>query len=151
MTSIKVDVEGGRDWGAALRIKGAAVTAATRYATAEAGREVKRGMVRRLTMRRHPPGTPTPAPPGGPPAAVSGKLADSVAVGTVRRGFGRGVYEVIVAPHRVYARIQQQGGRTGRNHATVLPARPYLKPRTRAEMESVKRIYLRAWREAIKA
>jgi phage gpG-like protein len=28
----------------------------------------------------------------------------------------------------VYSRIQELGGRTGRNHATYLPPRPYMRP-----------------------
>ena len=51
----------------------------------------------------------SPSPPGTPPARVTGTLARSV-----RRGPGHRIslysYSVPVAPHTVYARIQQLGG-----------------------------------------
>lgn len=51
----------------------------------------------------------SPSPPGTPPARVSGTLARSI-----RRGPGHPTgaysYMITVAPHTVYARIQQLGG-----------------------------------------
>lgn len=69
---------------------------------------------------RHAPGTKTPSAPGSPPAQITAELRASVKVfGPKRKGFG--VYEVMVGPTMVYARIQDQGG----GH---LPARPYMMP-----------------------
>lgn len=88
----------------------------------EAGVGVIRG---NLTRRSHPPGTPTPSPPGQPPARISGLLAGSVAAETPQGGGG--VWRARVGPHGVvYAAIQQYGGRAGRHHASDLPPRPYL-------------------------
>jgi hypothetical protein len=54
-------------------------------------------------------GGDSPSPPGTPPARVTGTLARSVRVepGTQIREYAAGSS---VAPHTVYARIQQQGG-----------------------------------------
>ena len=56
----------------------------------------------------HPPVTYTPAPPGRPPAMMTGKLAASV-TRTPGSGSG-GVATAAVAPHTVYASTQQWGG-----------------------------------------
>jgi phage gpG-like protein len=57
----------------------------------------------------------SPSPPGTPPARVTGTLARSI-----RRGGGHPVGEyafmVSVAPHTVYARIQQLGGHIRPKH-----------------------------------
>lgn len=89
----------------------------------------------------------SPSPPGTPPARVTGTLARSV-----RRTPGHRLslysYTVSVAPHTVYARIQQLGGRVTAKHtmtdgrlgylrwedkrgvhyrrSVVLPKRPYM-------------------------
>lgn len=90
---------------------------------------------------------PSPSPPGTPPARVSGTLARSVRTTDPVR-VGEASAEVSVAPHTVYARIQQYGGvirarhltRDGRpgflrwedksgvhyRHTVTLPARPYM-------------------------
>lgn len=71
----------------------------------------------------HAAGTQTPSSPGSPPAVITGTLRRSYRTeGPERVGFGK--YTAVVGPTVVYARIQELGGDTGRNHATHLPARP---------------------------
>jgi phage gpG-like protein len=84
---------------------------------------------------------PSPSPPGTPPARRTGRLAGSVKPkAAVLVGDGRA--ESSVAPHMVYARIQQNGGvivpvrakalrwkdKNGVHFArkVKLPARPYM-------------------------
>lgn len=84
---------------------------------------------------------PSPSPPGEPPARRTGTLARSVrAEPAVAAGAGRATSSV--APHTVYARIQQKGGvivpvrakvlrwKEGGKYRyarrVVLPARPYM-------------------------
>ncbi len=95
-----------------------------------------------LTRYAHPAHTRTPSPPGQPPAMISGALAASVTAvpGASSGAIGR----ASVAPHTVYAAIQEYGGpmhaRPGRymhwisdgidyyaKHV-ILPPRPYLRP-----------------------
>ncbi|GAA4626872.1 hypothetical protein GCM10023196_036890 [Actinoallomurus vinaceus] len=103
------------------------VSAATEAASAAMGAVGKESTQTELSRLSHPPGTPTPSPPGRPPAMVSGDLHDSVtATTTVPLGPVR--FVTVVGATTVYARIQQFGGWAGRNHATYLPARPYLEP-----------------------
>lgn len=90
-------------------------------------REVATNELRRYS---HPPGTPTPSPPGEPPALVTGTLRRSVHA-TAPRQTGPGRWEVEAGGSVVYARIQELGGVTGRGHRTRLPARPYLRPAAR--------------------
>jgi hypothetical protein len=80
-----------------------------------------------LELTSHPPGTATPSRPGSPPSRVSGHL-QSTAQAREPFQIGDAVWEGHMAPDAVYARIQELGGRCGRGHATVLPARPYIAP-----------------------
>ena len=91
------------------------------------GRQAEIEVTRQLVKRTHPRGTPTPSPPGQPPAKISGDLGDSVKA-TLPRQVGGGLWMTEVGGHIVYWRIQGMGGVTGRNHATTLPPRPSLKP-----------------------
>jgi phage gpG-like protein len=85
--------------------------------------EVKLNELRRYT---HEAGTPTPSPPGEPPAMISGDLRGSVLPEPpVSRGL---VSSVTVGGTVICARIQELGGWAGRGHASYLPARPYIKP-----------------------
>ena len=84
---------------------------------------------------------PSPSPPGTPPARRTGTLARSVVTEPARLT-GAGKAESSVAPHTVYARIQQLGGdiypvrakilhwkdKSGHHYAkhVHLPARPYM-------------------------
>lgn len=99
-----------------------------------------------LVRYTHPPQTKTPSPPGAPPALVTGTLRRSVVpeLATVAGPVAR----ASVAPHTVYARIQELGGdiypvrakflrwtEDGITHYSKhvrLPARPYMRPTTAA-------------------
>lgn len=98
-----------------------------RAAAKAMGEQAEIEVVRQLVKRTHGRGTPTPSPPGQPPAKISGDLADSVRAEPARSA-GAYRWASEVGGHTVYARIQGMGGVTGRNHATTLPPRPYLKP-----------------------
>lgn len=80
---------------------------------------------------------PAPSPPGTPPARRTGTLARSVRTNPAVGGGTRAVSRV--APHTVYARIQQLGGtirvvrakvltdgKTFFGTQVTLPARPYM-------------------------
>lgn len=152
MTGVSVRQSGAREWRDALRLMGLRVDRATRDATILSGHAVERTTKLYLRTYTHPAGTPTPSPPGGPPALVSGDLYRSVRQSpTVRRG--RGKYATAVGPDRFltrYLRIQELGGRAGRDHRARLPARPYLKPSTRAALATIHKTYVQHWREAIR-
>lgn len=101
------------------RADGAGGHAAVKAMTGVAREEIQR----RLGLRSHARGTPTPAAPGQPPARISGWLHDSMQE-AIPTG-GGGVWRSWVGSGVVYARIQHAGGRTGRGHKTYLPPRPY--------------------------
>jgi hypothetical protein len=101
----------------------AAVTAAALAMALDFTAEVK---TNELTRYTHAEGTPTPSPPGEPPALISGALRGSVyPQPPVSEGAQA---EVTVGGTVIYARIQELGGWAGRGHASYLPPRPYLKP-----------------------
>ena len=56
----------------------------------------------------HPPVTHTPAPPGRPPAIMTGRLRGSVTMAGPTGGGGVGLASV--APHTIYAATQEWGG-----------------------------------------
>ena len=99
------------------------------------------GMIEReekvqLRKRTHPLGTPSPSPPGEPPALVTGHMRASWRTNNARQ----------VGAHRfrghggnttVQARIQELGGRTGAGHRTRLPPRPYLAPAVHAKRREI--------------
>jgi hypothetical protein len=108
--------------------------------------EMYRRRVSRVTLRRysHSYGTSTDSPPGQPPAWVLGALARSV---TAVMGAASGITATVrVAPHTIYARIQELGGvvtarrarylRFSQNGNVIysrrveLPPRPYMRPTT---------------------
>lgn len=99
-------------------------------AAAAMATEAERAMKAKLSERSHPPRTPTPSPPGSAPAIITGTLRRSV-TGTPPRQTGTYRWETTAGPTVVYSRIQELGGRTGRNHATYLPPRPYVSPAMR--------------------
>lgn len=97
-----------------------------RAAAQAMGKAAADAIQRNLIRRSHSRGTPTPSPPGQPPAKISGDLRDSVRP-ELPRMQGGGVWVSVVGPHGVvYAAIQQYGGRAGRHHASDLPPRPYM-------------------------
>src|SRR5512146_97655 len=86
------------------------------------GEAVAREARAQLSRSSHQLGTVSPAPPGEPPAMVTGRLRDSVAVKVLSDGV------VQVGATTPYARIQELGGTSGRGGVTELPSRPYLIP-----------------------
>jgi hypothetical protein len=83
----------------------------------------------------------SPSPPGTPPARVTGTLARSV-----RRGPGHRVsmyaYSVPVAPHTVYARIQQLGGHIYPRHTTEDGRLGYLRWESGGKVHFSQHVYL---------
>lgn len=95
-----------------------------------------------LVRYSHPPFTHTDSPPGQPPALVTGTLRRSVTPELAAGGGPRATASV--APHTVYARIQELGGNIypvrrkflrwvedGSVHFSkhvYLPPRPYMAP-----------------------
>lgn len=84
---------------------------AVRDAATAMGQQFQRDVVRSMHG-------PAPSPPGTPPARRSGTLARSVRPTKVRMSGFRAT--VSVAPHTVYARIQQKGGTIRVKRAKVL-------------------------------
>lgn len=111
----------------ALQHLGDLAKAATRSAAEGMGAAAQRAIQQQLGTSSHAPGTRTPSAPGSPPALVTGQLRRSV-----RRTFsastGEATWETHIAPTTVYARIQELGGRAGRDHRSTLPPRPYVAP-----------------------
>lgn len=126
-----------------------AAMAAPDAATAMALAYQRHLVTQTLVRYTHPPRTKTPSPPGAPPALVTGTLRRSVrvepAAGLVRA-------TARVAPHTVYARIQELGGHIypvrakalrwvedGTVHFArhvYLPPRPYMAPALRETVAS---------------
>lgn len=110
------------------RLKKKAAGPAARDVAKAMGTAYQRDVViRELSRYSHPPGTGTPSPPGFPPARVTGQLAISIRTDPPIQ-VGSASWKTRVGPTAVYGRIQELGGVTGRNHATRLPPRPYLRP-----------------------
>jgi hypothetical protein len=147
MVEVSVQHSGEQAWRDALSLMAIRVDRATARATTTAVRLVERSTRVYLLTYQHPPGTPTPAPPGGPPARVSGDLVRSMHSERTRF-IRRAVYSGETGPRTAYGRIQELGGHAGRNHRVRLSARPYLKPRTRAELVRITFTYRDAWAEA---
>jgi phage gpG-like protein len=110
----------------ALRRMQARAPAGVKAAAAAMGLAMETAAKLELSRVSHSRGTPTPSPPGSPPALISGALRRSV----ITRPDAASGYRasVTVGGTIVYARIQELGGRAGRNHASLLPPRPYLRP-----------------------
>ena len=117
--------------------------AAIQVATRKSGDVVKQNAQTVLSAHgSHLPGTKTPSNPGNPPAMISGQLLDSVEAGPViRKGFK--TYTVAISPNTVYARIQELGGLSGRNLATLTPARPYMRPTAETSRMDIAMIFAR--------
>ncbi len=149
MPDITVNVRGVAEVDAALDRMALRIRSATRSAVRDGMRLAQRRAFVQLSRYSHPPHTPTPSPPGQPPARISGHLRgslDPTGPYPVNGGFGGKV-----GPTAVYSRIQELGGVTGRGHSVTLPPRPYLGP-TRAALVtdgSLRRIFVGAWRRAL--
>ena len=121
----------------AARVPAAAAAAANAMANAE-----QRYLVTNVLIRyTHPMYTKTPSPPGQPPALVTGTLRRSLRIVPAPPAART---TASLAPHTVYARIQEVGGtiypvrrkflrwvEDGTVHfarKVTLPARPYMLP-----------------------
>lgn len=102
-----------------------ALDGAVAFAITKAAEVTRREMVGPEGLKkypRHKKGTPTPSPPGEPPAQITTKLRTTTRVGDrVRKGFAQ--YEQVAGPTMVYARAQEFGVPSRK-----LPARPYVEP-----------------------
>lgn len=120
-----------------------------RAAAAAMAREGKRAIEDILERRSHARGTPTPSAPGQPPAKISGHLRDNIIV-TLPRQAGAYRWVAGAGPDGVvYARIQNQGGITGRGHRTVIPPRPYMLPAVTASRAAAHEAGARAFRAVV--
>jgi hypothetical protein len=144
---VSVSVSGADDFGAALDALELRVVSATRRATKDGLTLLERRTHGRLSRYYHPPRTPTPSPPGEPPARITGHLRGSLSpTGPVPTGSG---FSGQLGPTAVYSRIQELGGRAGRNHSVTLPPRPYLAPTVRDAHDDLRRLYVEAWSRAM--
>lgn len=122
-----------------------------------------------LSLTTHPPMTPTPSPPGSPPALIFGTLRRSI---RTRRDppSAPGIYSGRVGPTAIYGRIQELGGRIASKGRPLawknldadgqekwnfadhvnLPPRPFLKPAVEATKERVREAFRRAWDRALR-
>ena len=149
MSAVTVIVKGGMEFRAALDAIVKANDAATRAATAKGAHLIEAETKKALTTYSHPKGTPTPSPPGRPPAIVTGQLRRSIKVeGPTRAGVA--TYQAKIGPTAIYGRIQELGGMTGRGHKTRLPPRPYLEPTVTRLITSGRlgEVYREAWTAA---
>ena len=87
--------------------------------------------------------------PWSPSYAKTRKSNHSLLIGTGllhRSIYGQSTErEAVAGSNIIYARIHQEGGKTGRNHAATIPARPYLgiSDDNKEEIRSVVLDYLR--------
>jgi hypothetical protein len=146
------------DWEGSLDLLVEEYRAAARDASVEAANDIQGRTREDLTRLSHPPHTKTPSRPGMPPAAISGKLAESVVVDQ-----SDPVY-VDVGPTARYGREQELGGpmeghpymrwredgKTYYSRRHSLPPRPYLKPATEEIIDegTLTEIYYRHWADA---
>lgn len=161
-----------RDWELALAALGQRFDRNSFRATNQGVLLIERLGKLYLRTYSHPRNTPTPSPPGGPPALVSGHLRRTWRTHLARAGVKPFTAEAATGPTAVYSRIQELGGtitqtriRTVRRRpgsdpgafakvthtVTIrLPKRPYVKPMTLAARRQVRRIYIVAWTDAIR-
>lgn len=153
-----------RDWDAASRALEARQIRGVQQATTRGVLLVERLSKMYLRTFTHPRGTPTPSPPGGPPALVTGHLRRSWRTIPAHPGRRPDTCEASTGPTANYSRAQELGAeihqqRSRRTkHGTLvtravtirLPRRPYLKPMTRAARREIHRGYVVAQVNAIK-
>ena len=120
---------------------------------AEAARDLVEDRARaNLSRYSHARGTPTPSPRGQPPAKIDGTLRDSWKH-PLPVPDGAGGWVCTLSSGLVYSRIQELGGWAGRNHASYLPPRPYLKPAAEYLIASgaIRDTFARFWTDAVSA
>jgi hypothetical protein len=103
------------------------VSTATPRVVVAVGELVKERGQAKLELQTHERGTPTPSAKGDPPAKIDGTLRDSWYV-TPPAPTGASRWTSLTGATTIYSRIQELGGWAGRDHASYLPPRPYLKP-----------------------
>jgi hypothetical protein len=144
---VSVSMEGVDEFSAALDALAQRMHSATRKATGDGIKLLQRRTHGRLSRYYHPPNTPTPSPPGEPPARISGHLRGSLKpTGPIPTGTG---YRGELGPTAVYGRIQELGGQAGRNHSVTLPPRPYVAPTLRDSRRDLRALYVDAWAHAM--
>lgn len=145
-----------RAWEGALKRTGDRLQSRTWRATRRGMGVIEKRVKIYLRTYTHPAGTPTPSPPGGPPALVTGNLMRSWRNKGPRLGrapyglISGGVVEMEGGPTAAYARIQELGGRAGAGHRSVLPKRPYVRPMVLVVRREVRRIYVENWTQALR-
>lgn len=125
---------------AAMEMQQTRVKNAAREGVADALHHVEAIMKALLSRTSHPPGTPTPSPPGSPPSLVTGNLRRSVQVDGPRQQGDSWVADVGPTAH--YAMYQELGTRH-------LPARPFIAPAYAQAAPDLQDIIERAFRRAL--
>lgn len=128
-------------WTAGLRAWGERTIEATRTAASDGGEIVREAIQDNLRRSYYPPASPE----GEPPAWRTGYLHDHVYVRVLETGDGA---QARIYPSTVYARIHELSGWAGRDHASFLPARPYVRPASEETATRVGDTFARAWRDA---
>lgn len=136
-------VAGVREVQAAFARMAAESSAASRRIV-KRGEAVVNSEIKHQFSAAHSRGTPTPAPPGAPPAVVTGTLRRSIR-SDAPRSTGDGGWLGRVYPTVIYSRIQELGGVGG--GGAVLPARPYVAPGYRAARPKLTEIARQEWGE----
>lgn len=145
--NVGVNVGGLDEFAAALDALQQRMQSATRKATADGIKLLERRTHGELSRYYHLPGTPTPAPPGRPPARISGHLRGSLSpTGPIPTAGG---YSGSLGPTAAYSRIQELGGQAGHNHSVTVPPRPYLAPTVWESRNDLRDLYLEAWQRAM--
>lgn len=139
------------DWDRAVVALQARMYKAAWRATQQGMYVIERNVKMYLRTFTHPFGTKTPSPPGGPPALVFGNLRRSWRNTPVHEGRRPWTIEAHGGPTAVQSRIQELGGWTGRNHASHLPKRPYVRPMMKASRHEIRRIYVELLSNAIRS
>jgi hypothetical protein len=122
------------------------VVGATPQGLANAAHHLEASIKLELSRTSHPPGTPTPSPPGSPPSLITGTLRRSIQVeGPTQTGPGR--WTANVGTGLVYSRIQEYGGTAGRG--SRLPARPYMAPGLATALPGMGALIEQAWADAL--
>jgi hypothetical protein len=79
--------------------------------------------------------------PGQPPATQTGRLQSAWQAKPQRWGIGRTIGWALGVGRVPYARILEYGGKTGRNNATKIEARPYVRPAVATVQAKAVRIF----------
>lgn len=172
--SFGADVET-REWQRAVAALGVRFMRNTSQAIQQSEWLVERQVKRYLNTYTHREGTPTPSPPGGPPALVSGNLRRSwrnIPPHPGRRPF---TWEGGGGPTAVYSRIHELGGTIIRTrlprqdlskaagsvtagqtrkgagiYRIHIPKRPYVRPMVLVLRRGIRRIHVDLWTQAIR-